>query len=414
MSIGSDLGGLVGDLTNPYGSPSRGEWNLARGTFTKASNKTKIPDIIFFIETRAGQDSTQLAAVDTITDSGGRRLAVYEYPYRDGQAVSDLGRKGEKFTFNIKFFGTNYQLLFQKFLSVFLNSNESGKLSHPVRGIINSRFMEYEIVHKHDEWNAVTIRATFIEDNTDTLAAAKEVPASQNSALRSALQTLTSIQTTISSDISVISAALLIPNAIKAAFRLRLSSIVGQVSRLLGQLSATFSTDAHTQNLFATAASVNGNVTQVNSGQTSTQTLQPVFQVGFSPTDQANINANLSSFVSANQVSPQAAVFNANAARTAISAAIAEIQNAMGNNGFDILFNYRSLAVEIQQVTQSCISSAQANVVVYTTLSFVSLRQVAFLNGLNYNAQNQIESLNPYLQCLNYIPPGTQVLVPVA
>ena len=94
---------------------------------------------MFFVENKIGQLPGELSAVDTISDSGGRRLAVYEYPYVDGQAVQDLGRKGERFTFNIKFFGNNYQLLFKDFIERVSRSTETGTLNHPVRGSFQAR-----------------------------------------------------------------------------------------------------------------------------------------------------------------------------------------------------------------------------------------------------------------------------------
>lgn len=403
-----DVGAIVSSLANPYGTPSQGEWNLVRGAFTTSqSNKT----VVFFIETKKGQLPGQLTTIDQIEDGGGRRLAIYEYPYVDGQSVDDLGRKGEKFTFNIKFLGLNYQELLKQFIDVCLNSNETGTLSHPIRGNIPARFSDWDFVHRYDEWNSVTIKATFVEDNTGKIQSTNLDPASPNSALRTALQTLTNLSAGISSAITTTTALLGLPAAIKAGMANRLSSITGQVSRLLGQLAATFSTDAQTQALFANAQAVGG-VTNVNSGTTSSGALPPVYQVGFSAADQANALAQQSAFISSNQLTTQAAVFAANQARAAIAVAIAEAQTNLGNDGFDIMLQYRQLAIQIQQVTQSSISAALDSVTIYRVPSPMSLRMVAFNNGLAPDRQNDIESLNPYLPSVNLIAPGTMLVVP--
>lgn len=418
----SDIGNTISTLSNPYGVPSNDVWSLQRGTFTNSDTKQTV---VFFIvpgmsalpssqDPLSPLDPLQRTAIDQISDGGGRRLAVYEYPYQDGQSVDDLGRKGEKFTFQIKFFGPNYQVTFKKFLAVVCNAAGQGVLSHPVRGNITCRFQEYEFVHRHDEWNAVTIKATWIEDNKGQIQQSNLNPASQNTALRSALQTLVSLEAGVSAGISTVSALLLLPHAIQNAMQLRLNSLTGQVSRLLGQLASTFGTDAQTQALFAAANTSTGNVSTLNSGTTGSGQLPPVYQVGFSATDQTNINNQLAQFVSSNQVTSQQAVFAANAARSTITLAIAEIQGFTGNQGFDIVMLYRQMANQIQFVTQSCIAAAQPQVVVFKVESVMSLRMVAFLNGLSVDAQSQIISLNPYLASVNYVLPGTMLLVPAA
>ena len=405
-------------LSNPYGTPSQGQWNLARGVYTtKISNKS----MIFFYE-KKDPIFTQHTAIDQITDSGGRRIAKYEYPYRDGQRLTDLGRKGETFTMNIKFHGLQYQTKLKEFLNVLVNSNEQAVVTHPVRGAVTARYSTHEFVHRYDEWNAVTIKVTFEEDNTDTLAQTNVQQASQDSAIRNALQNLVNAQATISADISAVSALLKLPSSIIAAMQLRLTSLTNQISGLIGQLGATFSSNTTIQGLAASAAKTTGGITSLSSGTATsvaagtsvTSTLPPVFQVGFDATTQAAINTQLANFIAANTISPQQAVYYANQARAAISVAIAEINTNMGNSGYDIMVQYRGLAVSIQQAVEASLAASQSLVTIYTLQTPMSLRQVAFANGLTADDQNTIEALNPYLSSVNYIPAGTQVTVPVS
>ena len=139
-----------------------------------------------------------------------------------------------------------------------------------------------------------------------------------------------------------------------------------------------------------------------------------MFQVGFDPTTQDSINANIAAYVAANQITPQQAVFSANQARAAITAAIAEVNTNMGNYGYDIVVQYRGLATSIQQAVESSLAATQSLVTIYLVQQPMSLRQVAFANGLTADDQNAIEALNPYLASVNYIPAGTQVTVPVS
>lgn len=410
----TDILANVPAISNPYGVPSQGQWNLRRGVYI--GNTTK-QSIVFFYEEK-DPNPTQRTAVDQVTDSGGRRLAIFEYPYVDGQKIVDMGRKGETHVFNIKFFGLNYQQLFNQFIDVVLNQNEQGTIIHPIRGALIVKFRDYEFIHRHDEWNAVTIKATFVEDSTGAINTIQTKNASQDSALRSALQFLTTTQSTISTGITEVSAALLLPSAISAAMKNRLTSIVGQASRLLGQLAATFSSSTQLQQLASQSQNLVGGITSLSAGTVvegnSQASLPPVYQVGFDSTTQDAIDGQLSNFVNANQITPQQAVFNANQSRLAISAAIAEIETNLGNDGYDLVVQYRGLAVSIQQATESAIAATQSLVKIFVTPTPMSLRTIAKLSGLDPDRQNDIEQLNPYLASVNYVPAGVKVTVPAA
>lgn len=403
----------VAAFSNPYGAQASGEWNLSKGVFSTANGST----VFYYVK---DPSPTQKTAVEQIADNGGRRLAVYEYPYFDGQRVADLGRKGETFTFNIKFFGLNYQLLFNAFLDQVVNSNLRGTLTHPVRGSVQARFRDYEFIHVYNEWNSITIKATFVEDNTDELNLISVPASSPDSILRNALQFLTDTQSSVSTLITEVSALLLLPGAIQAAMQNRLQSITGQISRLMGQLVSTFSSDAQLKALATKAENVTGGVPALYTGSSAAQTggtgtlsqLPPTLQVGFSPTTQTAITSQISNFVNANQITPQQAVFNANLSRAAITAAINEVLNYMGNDGYDITVQYRSLANSMQLAVESAISTAQNKVKNYIVPSPMSLRMIAKNNGLTPDRQNDIEALNPYLASVNLVPAGTKVSVP--
>lgn len=420
--------GDVGAFANPYGVPSQGLWNLARGTFTNADNES----IVFFFEQRVGDESPAAqTAMDQTVDSGGRRLAVYKYAYRDGQQVADLGREGFTFTFNIKFFGPNYQEQFRRFTEVVINSRGQGTLLHPtlspVFGSFSCRFHTFEFVHRHDEFNAITIKAVFIEDNIGDFGNIEDitgsVKASTDSVLRQALQDLVSIQANISAAISAASALLLLPAAVQNAMKTRLNSIIGQASRLMGQLGATFSSDVQLHTLSQQSANVSGGVTGLtsgtaqvsnNGGQSVSQQLPPVFQVGYDPATMTAVESDVSAFVNANQVTPQQAVFQANQARAAITAAIAQAEENLDIYSYDTVLEYRNLAVTIQTSVEASLSTSQSRVKLFTVSVPMSLRQIAFANGLDPDRQNDIEALNPYLGSVNLVPAGSVIAVPAS
>lgn len=416
--------GLLQDLgafTNPYGVPSTGQWNLLRGVYTTNSGQS----FVFFFE-KPDQDEpkTNMTGISDVTDSGGRRLAVYKYPYIDGQQVADMGREGETFTLNIKFWGLNYQKRMNDFIRVLLNDNSGGTVVHPVRGAIPARFRDHEFVHRYDEFSAVTIKAVFVEDNTGKIQLIQTPVASPDSKLRSALSKMVSAQAFIQQNIFAVQAILLLPGALANAMKSRLDSIVGQMSQLLGQLGVTFSSNQTLKTAAMQAAVLaSGSITDLSSGtvqtvqtggQVSSAQLPPVYQAGLDPTTQAAITQNLSDFANANQITAQQAVFAANQIRAAITAAIAEAITNFGNDSYDIVVEYRSLSVTIQDMVEAALASAQSKVKTFTVESPMSLRGVAKAAGLTPDRQNDIEALNPGLSSVNYLPAGTMLQVPVA
>lgn len=419
---------LIADISafsNPFGTPAKGKWNLTPGIFTAANGY----QCVFYTETRAGDAKGFHTAVDQITDSGQRRLAIYEYPYRDGQRVKDLGRKGETYTFNIKFFGPNYQTKYKEFYKNVYLSRDAGKLNHPVlmaiRGAVTVRLQSFDPIHRHDETNAVTFRAVFIEDNTDSInfAALVNPKPSIETALQKSLQNIVRAQANISTAITTAQGLLQLPGAVVAGMIARKNSLMGQASALMGQLASTFSSNSDFLDVLSSSGDAIGGVAGVSSGSIVTRTstgatqiskIAPVFQVGLDASTQALVESQIDAFVGANQVTPQQAVFSANQTRGGISTAIAEAENLFGNIAYDIVIEYRALAVSIQETVEACITSSQSKVKTFVLPRPMSLRMIAFENGLSPDRQNDIEQLNPYLGSVNFIPAGSSVVVPAA
>ncbi len=416
----------ISAFTNPFGTPAKGKWNLTPGIWydRKADTATK-----FYAEIKSGDTNGALTAIDQISDSGARRLAIYEYPYIDGQRVKDLGRKGETYTFNIKFFGPNYQTKLKEFYKNVYQSKNAGELMHPVltaiRGTITTRLQSFDPVHRADEWNSVTFRAVFVEDNTGAIDfasdAKKSVPA--ESALQQSLKDLVSFQTNVSTLIASATAILQTPAALTAAIKARKDSILGQVSGLLGQLAATFSSTSDFLSVLSVSSGAVGGVAGVSAGVTASRTstgatqvsqLPPVFQVALDSSTQALVEAQSTNFINSNQVTVQSAVYQTNQARAALTTAIAEIESTLGNYGYDIVVQYRTLAVSVQATVEACISAAQSKVKIFVLPKNMTLRQIAFANGLDPDRQNDIEQLNPYLPSINLIPKGSSITVPAA
>lgn len=443
----SDVQGLVNsisNLSNPFGPVSAAKWNIQRCLFQQlqgnkfGTNAATLKSVVMFYEVNGAKAASgQIAenyqsktALEQIEDKGGRRLAIYEYPYQDGQAVADLGRKGEEFSLNLKFWGLQYQTRFQDFVENVAKYNGPGQIIHPIRGVFPVKFKEWDFIHKHDEWNSVTIKAIFIEDNSLILqqqnkGGSQQKPSvSIDQSIRNALSTLSTVRAAISSAISDVTALLRLPGAIKNAFQLTAKSLTDQIAGLQAQFAATFSTNAQLNQVNAQAAAVGSNLLNINSGTipsnttssnqgiTTTSVLPPVLQAGFDPSTSALLLEQITTFVNGSQVTTQQAIYAANQIRSGISQAIIDAEAQFGVYSFDIVFGYRQLAVMVQQLTEDCVSSVTPTIVQYTTPRAMSLRQIAFANNLTPEDQNAIANLNPFLPSINRVEKGTVVLVP--
>ena len=433
------IGGLddITALANPFGAPAKGKWNLVAATFidsvtnvqttfyyeSRSSETKNAHSNINFVQASGGQEpriKNVFTSIDQISDSGGRRLAKYEYPYLDGQKVKDLGRKAETYTFNIKFFGQNYQAKLKQFRDNVLVPGNRGSLAHPVmhaiRGAIDCRLETFEPIHRADESNAVTFRAVFVEDNSAGFVDSGMVKTpTANNALQAALQFLVTAQADISVLITSTQALLQTPAAIVAGLQARLNSIIGQGTSLLGSLAATFSpSSSSTRTLSASGATATSTYTRQASGSGSIVLVPAAFQTGLDANANAFVQTQLSNFVNANQVTTQQAVFQANQARASITTAIAEAEANFGNDAYDIVLIYRQMAVYFQDTVEACISSSQALVKVYSVKKPMSLRMIAFETGLDPDRSADIEALNPYLGSINLIPAGSSIVVPAS
>lgn len=398
---------LIGGLANPFGAPSKGSWNLNNASFRALEGDTT--EIVFFTPDPSKQPRDQRVAMENAQDNGGRRLAIYEYPYRDGQDIDDLGRKGEVYTFQITFFGKSYRQRYDAFRQTVIQNRARGILTHPIYGQVSARLRDYDFIHSHDKWNSVALRVSFIEDNTDSLQGLNNPAVSTNSALRSALSFLSQAQGVIGNGIFQVGALLLLPSAIQNAQRLRLASITGALSRLLGQMVSTFSSDAQLKAL----ASKTGSFLASSIGTTTDGEILPaVFQVGVSPDEAALVTAQQDAYINAAQITPLQLAYQMNQIRGAISEAIAEIEDAMSTDGFELVQAYRELAVQFQYAVESAIASAQSTIVYYSVPFDMSIRRVAFLNGLSADRGNDISLLNPDLESANFVPRGTLIAVP--
>jgi prophage DNA circulation protein len=98
--------------------------------------------------------------IETIEDSIEKSIAKYEFPYRDGALLEDMGQKARIVKIKCYFYGETYEKHIQ-FLK-HLEDRELFELSHPKYGVIKG-FVESVSVRHDDKIMAAEIDITFAE-----------------------------------------------------------------------------------------------------------------------------------------------------------------------------------------------------------------------------------------------------------
>ena len=100
-----------------------------------------------------------------------RSLVKYEYPFRDGGEVDDMGRALRQIEITAVFWGPSYEAELQAFIAalddVTDDNNGEGELIHPVFGSIPAKLESYEISHDEESPDYADVSLSFVESGID-------------------------------------------------------------------------------------------------------------------------------------------------------------------------------------------------------------------------------------------------------
>jgi len=99
--------------------------------------------------------------IENIEDSFEKSIAQYEFPYRDGALLEDMGQKAHKIRFRCYFYNENYDSHIE--LIKFLEGKDLIEIAHPQYGIIIGKIETLSVRHDDRERTA-EIDITFIEN----------------------------------------------------------------------------------------------------------------------------------------------------------------------------------------------------------------------------------------------------------
>ena len=412
------------ELLQAFGR-DRSEWDIVEGSYKGGGRGGR--DVLFHIFQSV---SDYQASLPSIQDSGGRRKIKLVFPYEDGQTTDDLGRAAASFDLEVVFFGERYKAGMNGLMEQ-LNRPEPGTLIHPVLGSVRCAMETFTQTHSHDMKQAVTLRLHMIEHNF-SVAKANVSKKTVKSSLSGAVKALQAVARAI----ETVRAAVLLAVNLRRTIEAKIAAFQAFVQGFLVDANATFNTGSSTDLPGILPVNQGGLAAPTTTRNTSSTTLTAniggtsitpsgYIRVGtrfttvIAPTDPfANLPAELLSAVAREAVAVLQLTQRVDIARQQANEIVGDIESAQGGDGatmlYDVVQTIIQMAVSCQEVLQSGITSSRSRIVTYTVPRLMSVREVAFANGLTPNDGEQIEIMNPTLESANYIPRGTVLKIPVS
>ena len=425
----------IAGLTNLFAAFQRDqtEWNIMETSYTPAKSNRQPRPLPIKLHIFVSKSDYQ-AAIPQVRDSGGRRNQKIELLYTDGQTTEDIGRRGETFSLEVLLHGYAYRNGLVKIMDA-LQRPTAGTLLHPVRGEIACKFDTYELEHSYDKSNAALLRLTFIEHNFRPPGFG---------------QTVVTVTTKLAK-------ALAILNAINAMIQavLQLKTIVGSLARTVAakiqefaQAFRSFLVDANATFNGGSSSSIPG-IVPVNAGglaapattrgpvaspnvRASSSVTAGIGGTSILPGGYVQVGTRFRTIVAVND--PLAAVpreLLSDTAREALAAQdltkrcailrtqVQEILVDIEDAGTSVelaehILTLKRAAVAAQETLEQGLQSSNTRIINYTTKRLMTVREIAFDNGISPNAAQDIELLNPWIESVNYIPKGTTLKVPLS
>lgn len=426
-----------------FGSDSE-DWDI-----TEASYQAPMAGEAVIFHTFKKKIEGQNGALSQISDSGGRRKVRLVYPYRDGQSTDDLGRVAETFDLDVVIFGADYKTLMENLFTQ-LNVPAPGILMHPVRGKVRCALDRFQITHKSDERKAATIRITFIEHTFDATFSVFDTKSTLK--LPSALSKLLAVFQKLDALANKLRATILFSRSIVNKVNQLVTDYKSQYADCAASINRVFNKEGQTD--FPALLPVKEGGLAVSSGTASSTTqttsnsgkvISDRFRTGISPDDPfAKVPVSLLDNTTTQALAAQQVIKAVNASRKSAETIIAALKQLsptlsestlasssglkLSANG-DLIFSgvddigalefqddvlaIKQGVIDMQSALEIGMASSQSNLIKYTVPRLMSIREVAFANGVSVERVNDIDLLNPALLSVNFIEKGTVVLVPV-
>lgn len=384
LTVGQGAG-ILNTLNGAFGKKPE-EWDILEGSYN---------GVLFHV---FQSKSTYQAALSQITDVGGRRKVKYAFPYTDGQTTDDLGRKPESFAMEILVHGNRYMQGYAALIKEF-NKPTPGTLIHPIRGQIKCVVEDIKIVHNHERRKAMLLDVTFIEHNFTVGDIRKGKDKTVKGALARALEAFNSIN----------NAFLQVTGAVQFG-----QSLVNQIGTAISEYNLRFGTSL---------SKINSSFNASDSDDIPGLLPSNLGAIGASTSDRFQ-SASTAVETSGEDTTNAATVLTVEALQKEVNQRRAEIESvilqmeSLGNGQgalefYDEILGLKNSAILMQLALEAGAASSQSNIVQYTVPRLMSIREVAFANGVDVERVGEIDLLNPSLLSVNFIEKDTVMRIPV-
>jgi prophage DNA circulation protein len=400
------------------------EWDIEEASYN---------DVIFNVMT---SKVAWQGAVSSVNDSGGRRLAKYQFAYKDGQTTDDLGRAANTFDIEIFFYGDNY---LEGMVSLFdeLNKPQAGTLIHPVRGELLCKMESYSMTHAAESRKAVKINLRLTEHNFDidsyeTIGTADNYK-SVLGELAKAFQYLNNLVTKIKGLVQFINnirnVALALIEDLQNIMALTCSNIntvfnKGQSTDIPTIKPVTFGGLLQVESGLTASgavAKISSNISTITNSRYSlaTRINDPFVKVPIdsltAPAAIALAATTVQKQVEDTRAAAQTAIDYLSAMQTNSLTVDTTTQTVDGAIEFwDDIMAIKRMLVNLQKAFEQGLAQNKARIIEYTVPYDMSIRMVAFNNGISVEDTNDIDIMNPELLSVNLIPKGTVLKLAVA
>lgn len=394
----------LSDVGQLFGLDSPKDWNLYESSY-RAIDTPESEAVVFHVfKSKESWDG----AVSQVTDVIGRRKVKYQFPYKDGQTSDDLGSLPGAFTFNIVIHGPRYlqglralQLEFQK--------PTPGVLRHPIYGDLTVIIEEAELLHQHDQRKAVAIKATFSE-HSYTIGAL--VPAEKAKDVKTTLGQALEVFSIITSAINKVEAAVLFTRAAKQRITELLNAYDKAVGKTLTDLNTTFNANGDSTDIPNLLPTDQGGIRNAD-GTLDQDTFSSLRSVSdpFNDVSLESLSAETAAALAVPTMEKQVQERRDELA-TIITTIESESDEAL-LEVYDEVIELRRTAILIQNVLEAGVASSNAYIRDYETPRVMSLREVAWINGIWPDRIEELDILNSQLDSINYIAKGETIKVPI-
>lgn len=370
------------------------DWDIAEGSF----NGVKFH--IF-------KDSSDFqGAVHSVVDSGGRRKVKYKFPYKDGQAMDDLGQTPETFELDILIFGPKYLSALNSLMKE-LNQPKHGVLVHPIRGDVQCAMESYQVTHSSDSRKAAALKLTMSEHTFEI----NELKDLSSFSLKDALAKALEIFKIVERVLNRINGAALFVASLRAKIARLLNQYQSDAAKNLGNINVTFNRGSARDIPALLPVNRGGTLNPDGTASQNTFPLAGVLSDPFLNVPLDDLDATAITALATSQV-----IKDTNKLRGDLDAIIEEMKAGADGEGalefYEEILELKEAAILMQDALEKGIASSQARIINYVTPRVMTLREVAFANGVDVDRVGELDILNPDLLSTNFIASGTALKVP--